>query len=781
MLKFSVPILLLGLITPGILSAEDTVDFNLDVRPILSKHCLACHGTDEKSREAGLRLDVIDGATMMLESDKRAVVPGKADHSELIARLITKDTDEIMPPVDEKDPMSAKEIETLRRWIDQGAVWAQHWSYNRIERPKVPKVNDAKWPANDLDHFVLAGLDKAGLKPMPKADRYKLLRRLSLDLTGLPPTAEEIDAFVNDKRPDAYERVVDRLLASPAYGERWARIWLDLARFADTNGYEKDSRRTVWPFRDWTIKALNSDMPFDQFTIEQIAGDLLPKPTQDQLIATAFHRNTMTNTEGGTDDEEFRDSAVMDRINTTMSVWMGQTFSCCQCHSHKFDPITQTEYYQFFAIFNQTEDNDQGDNRPTLDIVSTEQQEQRKNLQSEIAALRKEQGELDKASDEFKNVNKEIAAQEKKLKAIRGARLPIMKELVADKQRKTFYHSGGSFLTPGKEVKPDVPALFESLPGDAPKNRLAVARWLVNRENPLTARVTVNRYWEILFGVGIVESGEDFGTQGLLPSNQALLDWLSAEFMEQKWSMKKLCKLIVMSSTYQQSSKITPAALAKDPYNRLMSRGPRFRMEAEMIRDQALAVSGLLSKKMYGPSVMPRQPDGIWQVVYSGDRWTTSAGEDQYRRGLYTFLRRTSPYPSMITLDATSREACTNRRVRTNTPLAALVTLNDPVYVEAAQALARRMMQHGGKSADDRIRYGFLNVLARPAKQQEVDRLAGLFSSEQKYYKENAAQATPMATSVLGPAPKELDIHELAAWTVVGNVLLNLDETLTKD
>ena len=759
---------------------ENGVDFNRDIRPILSSRCFACHGSDEHSREAGLRFDIRDGAVAELESGERAIIPGDGDASELIARVTTDDTDLIMPPDGKGKPLSKEEITLLRRWINEGAVWAKHWSYEPIRKPSLPKLPDSTWAVNDIDRFVLAGLNRAGLSPTPEADRYKLLRRVSLDLTGLPPTLEEINAFVKDERADAYERVVDRLLESSAYGERWARLWLDQARYADTNGYEKDQRRTMWPYRDWVIKAFNSDMSFKQFTIEQIAGDLLPNATTDQQVATAFHRNTMTNTEGGTDDEEFRDAAVMDRISTTMQVWMGQTFGCCQCHSHKFDPITQTEFYQMFAVFNQTEDSDKNDNRPTLAVYTDEQKVKRAKIESDLAMQREQLAKTDKESDQHKQINDQIAALNKQLKAIRPVALPVMKELASNK-RKTYFHTGGSFLNPGDEVFPDVPAAFGSLPDDVPRDRLAVAQWLVRKENPLTARVTVNRFWESFFGIGIVETGSDFGSQGLLPSNQALLDWLASEFMEQGWSMKKLCKLIVMSAAYRQSSKISPQALEKDPRNRLISRGPRFRLEAEMIRDQALAAAGLLSRKMYGASVMPRQPDGIWQMVYSGDNWKTSPGEDQYRRGLYTFWRRTSPYPSMVTFDATSREVCALQRVRTNTPLAALVVLNDPVYVEAAQALARRITQEGGASIDDQMRYAFLRVLSRPPKQPELARLVSLYEGELKHYQGNAKEAEKMATSILGAAPAGLDVSQLAAWTVVGNVLLNLDETLTKD
>ncbi len=615
-------------------------------------------------------------------------------------------------------------------------------------RSALPKVDHPEWCRNEIDHYILARLEKAALKPELEADRYRLMRRISLDLIGLPPTVEEADAFAHDNRDDAYEHVVDRLLASPAYGEHWARKWLDLARYADTNGYEKDGPRTIWPFRDWVIQALNADMPYDQFTIEQLAGDLLPHPTRDQIIATAFHRNTMQNDEGGTDDEEYRVAAVIDRVNTTMQVWMGTTMGCCQCHSHKYDPFAQREYYQLFAFFNESADADRDDSAPLLTSWLKKQPET----------------QPPKAPS---NADK----------------IPIMQELPLAEQRTTHIFTRGSFLNPAEAVTAGTPAAFPEFPSDLPRNRLGFARWLVSPKNPLTARVAVNRQWEQLFGRGIVLTSEDFGSQGSLPTHPELLDWLAVDFMEHGWSLKHLTKTIVMSAAYRQSAQTSAEKLARDPENQLVSRGPRERLTAEQIRDQALAASLLLSHKMGGPSVMPSQPDGVWQVVYSNDRWATSAGEDRYRRGIYTFWRRTSPYPSAIALDATSRETCTIRRVSTNTPIAAFALLNDPVYVEAAQALARQVLKQPDAEPAARATFAFRQVLIRPPTTSEIERLVSLFDLERKRYiaQPNAAQqlASNSSSETKQPAiENHAQQADLAAWTVVCNVLLNLDETL---
>ena len=769
-------IIVLTVIGSQIAAAEPTLDFNRDIRPILSNNCYACHGPDEQSQKAGLRLDnradAIGGG---------AIVPGKPEASELLLRVLSAVPDEQMPPAKTGKKLSEAEKATLRRWIAQGAPYAVHWSYMKPVRPQVPTLPSSTVSLrNPIDQFIAARLAKEGLALQPEADRYTLARRAALDLTGLPPTASEVDVFLADRSPGAFERYVDRLLAKPAFGEHWARMWLDLARYADSAGYADDPPRTIWAFRDYVIRSFNRNKPFDQFTIEQIAGDLLPNPTEEQLVATAFHRNTLTNNEGGTSDEEFRNVAVVDRVNTTMAVWMGTSMACAQCHTHKYDPITQTEYFRFFAFFNNTADADRRDESPLLNVGDTpEKQAKRAAIENEAAAMERAgnlQPALIQAAQKARaeQLRKQLAQYQPE------TTVPIFRELEGKARRTTKIQLRGNFLDTADVVTEGVPAVFPPLPNDVPRNRLAVAKWLVSPENPLTARVTVNRFWENLFGIGIVPTSEEFGSQGELPTHPELLDWLAVEFVESGWDMKKLLKQIVTSATYRQSSQVTAEALTKDPDNSLLSRGPRFRLSAEMIRDQALAVSGLLSSKMYGPSVKPPQPAfGLNAAFGRSMDWQTSPGDDRYRRGLYTEWRRTNPYPSMAAFDAPSREACTIRRVRTNTPLQALVTLNDPVYVECAQALARRMLATG-PNPPDRVRVGFQACLVRPPTSAEVDRLILLYETVKAKYAGNPTEAVKLATDPLGPLPKGVDPAEAAAWTVVANVLLNLDEMFLK-
>ncbi len=1139
------------------------MDFRRDIQPIISSKCFQCHGPDEAARKAKLRLDIREEAVKDRKGS-RAIVPGKPAQSEVWRRITTKDADDLMPPKKDGHPLTELEIALLKKWIESGAPYAEHWAFTKPQLPALPALKDKQWPKNGVDHFILARLEKEGLKPSKPADRHTLIRRLSLDLTGLPPAPESIETFVNDPSPRAYENLVDKLLSSSAYGERWARVWLDLARYADSAGYGSDPLRlNIWPYRDWVINAFNRNLPYDRFTIEQIAGDLLPNATEEQLTATAFHRNTMTNTEGGTDDEEFRVAAVKDRIATTAQVWMGLTMGCAQCHSHKFDPITQREYYSFFALFNQTEDFDQPDERPTLPLATTEQRVRMEKLKADIAGLEKElaapaqlaaelaawestraqlapwivleptglkssagatlqhlpdhsilaggvspdtdtytvslrtdlknitavrlevlpderlpkqgpgRGEtgaltlntfrlsvqpanasvkkarfvrvelpgeqrllalaevqvfsggmnvatkgkasqsstdyegpaslaidgntnghyfeakstthtksednpwwevdlgadvavdeirvwnrtdgnvgtrlnnfkiraldaarqpvfetavaappepmakvnlsggqtvaLQNASADFSEpnagaekaidtdvksgwsigdgagrahtavfetsgtvggegatlvftleqlqgkqqtigrfrlsattqvrpvrelpetvakilalapgqrpepqraelaayfrpfspssarLNQQLAQLKSELAGIKPVPVPVMRDLAKDKQRATRVLLKGNHLTPSDPVEPAFLKSFSPPPKDAPLNRLGVAQWLTNPDNALTARVAVNRFWAQLFGVGMVETEEDFGTQGALPIHQELLDWLAVTFMTpsagsgglgltsrpqtlaQPWDMKALLKTIVMSATYQQSSLVAPESARKDPRNQLLSHYPRRRLDAETLRDQALALSGLLSKKIGGPSVYPPQPDGLWRAAFNGERtWSTSSGEDRYRRGLYTFWRRTVPYPSMATFDAPSRENCTMRRLPTNTPLQAFVTMNDPAFVEMAQALGRRMIKEGGASVAERARYGLKLALARAPSDEQVQALVLLYEKELENYRAHADAAKQLATEPLGPLPKELDAAEAAAWTVVGNVLLNLDGVLTK-
>lgn len=1147
--------------------ADSQLSFARDVRPILAKNCWACHGFDAEARKGKLRLDVRDEALKPAESGAAAIVPGKPDESELVTRILSTDANEVMPPPSSGHSLTPEQIKIIRDWVASGAGFAPHWAFVAPTRPQPPQVQGAVHP---IDAFIRDRLTKAGLQSSPEADRYQLIRRLSLDLRGLPPTPREVAEFVADQSPNAWEKLVDRFLDDPAYGERLARMWLDLARYADSAGYGSDPLRlSIWPYRDWVIGAFNRNLSYEQFTLEQLAGDLLPNATDDQKIATAFHRNTMTNTEGGTDDEEFRSLAVKDRIDTTVQAWMGLTFGCAKCHNHKYDPISQEEYYSFYAIFNQTADRDQPDESPTLPVLTPTQREQITKLNEQIAALREklavETPEITAARDTWEQslrlsgdwqplafsrteatggstfktlddgsllvggaspqnetyrltttldlqgitairletipdeslpakgagrgadgnfvlsrfsatsedvsnergvptarfVRLELPGSEKFLhvaevevlsngdniarkgkatqistdfggnpdRAIDGntngnyyeansvthtalgdnpwwevdlgearpidkvvvwnrtdsgthSRLngfrvllldagrqtvwstepiaeapvksqdlspsgrqtlefaqaaanhsqgnfpvanalkqpnlaqsgwavaprisdpnwavfalkeaasaasprkvtiqlehlfnsgtytlgrfrlsttkqpnirqrlsvpdnilaivdkpaadrtpaekdqlvahyrtvapalaplrnqmaslekqrpqptpvPVMVELAAADARKSFVMIKGNFLSPGTPVQPTVPKMFP-VTMEGPFNRIAASRWLFSPENPLTARVAANRLWSLLFGQGLVETEEDFGTQGELPSHPELLDWLAVEFrdptlklaatsgsasgaQDRPWDIKRFVKLIVTSATYKQTFAVKPEHLAKDARNRLLARAPRLRLDAETIRDQALALSGLLSRKVGGPSVYPYQPDGLWQAAFNGQRsWATSVGEDKYRRGLYTFWRRTIPYPSMATFDAPSRETCSIRRPRTNTPLQAFVIMNDPAYVECAQSLARRLVKEGGTTPADRARFGLELVLARPATSEQIAALTRLFEDEHSTFKNDADGAKALATEPLGPLPEGQDPAELAAWTVVANVLLNLDGVLMK-
>jgi mono/diheme cytochrome c family protein len=807
---------LLLLATSALTAAQPKVDYVRAIRPILAAKCLQCHGPDDKVRKAGLRLDLRAAAV------KSAIKPGKPQESELIQRITASDAGERMPPAKTGKPLTAAEISLLRRWIEQGAPYVLHWAYTKPTRPPIPEVHDKNWPINSIDNFILARLEREGLRPTQPADRYALVRRLAIDLTGLPPTPEEADRFAGDQSPDAYDRLVDRLLASPTFGERWAQVWLDLARYADSQGYANDPERTIWRWRDWVIQAFNDNLPYDRFTIEQLAGDLLPNPTTSQLIATGFHRNTLTNTEGGTNPEEFRSAAVVDRVNTTFQVWNGLTMGCAQCHSHKYDPFSQKEYYQLYAIFNNSEDANGGNDAPTVSVafpgmdkdyadVTARLADSRRKLDEETRKADALQPEWEKTGDRAKlpkdiaemlakPADKRDAKQKQKLTDFHRASVPAWKSkdgevrdltallarvgtttpiLKEGPPRPTHIHIRGNFQDKGEQVAPGLPALFP--PAQGPINRLTLARWLVQPDHPLTARVAVNRLWEEIFGVGIVQTSEDFGVQGELPSHPELLDYLATEYVRLGWDTKKMLKLLVSSSTYRQGSQVTEELKKRDPANRLLARGPRVRLSGEEVRDQALAAAGLLSPKMYGPPVQPPKPSFGLTAAFGGTTdWQTSSGEDRYRRAVYTRVRRNAPYPSLTTFDAPERTFCTVRRLRTNTPLQALVTLNDPVYVEAAQGLARRLMKEGGSTARDRARYAFRLCLIRPPAEAEVKRLADLFESAKQQYAKDPKKAEAMATKPLGSAPKEMPLPELAAWTVVANVLLNLDETLAK-
>lgn len=835
---------------PAAVPAAPAVDFNRVIRPILSENCYKCHGPDDGARKAELRFDVRTDALRPAKSGQFAIVPGAPERSELVERVSAKDPRKRMPPASTGKKLSPGQIESLESWIRAGAVYEAHWAYVKPVRPALPEVNQADWPLNPIDRFILARLEQEGLRPSVAADRYTLLRRVSLDLTGLPPTPEQVDAFVCDLRPNAYEQAVDGLLKSQAFGEHWARLWLDLARYADSAGYADDPPRTIWAYRDWVIRAFNANMPFDQFTIEQLAGDLLPDPTEEDRVATAFHRNTMTNNEGGTDDEEFRNAAVVDRVNTTLSVWMGTSIGCAQCHHHKYDPFSQREYFQLFAIFNNTADADRSDEAPVKRLYTPEQKARLRQAQAESWVLeqkfktstpesmaRQEQwlaefpldliwqnaaGQfwrpLTKTQQEaqfadvpplildllvvpelsqdqqawitewyrrhlepgLKAEQARYAELEKQIQEITPNTVPMMRELEGDRRRHTHVQLRGNFLALGEEVTAAVPAIFKQLPkGEAP-NRLALARWLVDPDNPLTARVIVNRLWEQIFGTGIVRTSSDFGSQGDLPTHPQLLDWLATEFMASGWDVKALLKLMVTSAAYRQSSRVTPELLERDPDNRWLARGPRYRLTAEEVRDQALFVSGLLSRKMYGPPIRPPQPSLGLSAAFGGSLdWKTSEGQDRYRRGVYVEWRRTNPYASMATFDAPNREVCALQRTRSNTPLQALVTLNDPVYVEAAQALGARMATSKG-TLEAKLTRGFRLCLARPPREPELKRLAEFYQNARAEYVSDPESAKKMDGDSEAHGAAEVPPVELAAWTAVGNVLLNLDEMLMR-
>ena len=1007
-------------------SAETKVDFDRDIRPILSNNCYKCHGPDPAHREAGLRLDEKEGALKKLDSGEAAVVPGDRAKSALWQRITVKD-DERMPPPGSDKSLTAKQIELLGLWIDQGASWKQHWAFVSPQRPSPPAVKQQAWVRNPVDRFVLARLEAEGLAPAAEAEKLVLIRRATLDLTGLPPTLAEIDAFLADASPDAYEKLVDRLLASPRYGEQMTRYWLDVARYGDSHGLHLDNERAIWPYRDWLIRAFNENKPFDQFTVEQLAGDLLPSPTLEQRVATGFNRCNVTTSEGGAIDEEFRVRYAIDRTETLSTTWLGLTVGCAVCHDHKFDPLTLKDFYSLYAFYYSAADPPMDGNAlmtpPVVRIPSPEQLAEQDALRKQVAAVQakidaelakidykdpgaappapaepkelvwiddalppgaKPQGDVPgwqfvsspepvfrgtkshvrlgagrsqhfftdanpglrigegdklfayvyldpknppkqlmlqwndgtwehraywgsdliewgqagtpsrfaagplpapgnwvrleieaakvglrpgavvtgwaftqfdghawwdvagsvtktpqggqdfeslaawaavqraaggaglpepvkqaivvdpakqspaqqktvrdhflqqvhpKAKAVFAPLQAELAATNKKLADLE-ARIPaslVMGD--ANPPRQAFILKRGQYDKPGEKVDRGVPAVLPPLPAGAPANRLGLAQWLVMPTHPLTARVTVNRFWQQYFGVGLVKTAEDFGMQGQAPSHPELLDWLAVEFMTD-WNVKRLQRLIVTSATYRQTSRAAPELYHRDPENRLLARGPRFRMDAEMVRDTSLSVGGLLVGKIGGPSVKPYQPSGLWEAIsYPSSttaRFVQDHGEALYRRSMYTFWKRTSPPPSLQLLDAPSRETCTARRPRTNTPVAALALMNDIQYFESARALAQRTMLEGGPTPESRATYAFRLATGRPPQPDELALLLEQYRSHLADFKLDMIAAEKM--SAIGEAKRDpsLDIAELAAWTMIANTILNLDETLTK-
>lgn len=744
-----------------IFDGRSKVDFNQDIRPILNQKCMTCHGGVRQ--QAGLSFLSRDAALQQLESGLHAIVPKASAKSALITRLKESDPELRMPP--EGEPLSKEQIKLFEKWIDQGAEWKDHWSFVPPNLDIEPPTKNTDWGTNEIDQFVLDKLAAEDLATSKRADPEVLARRVSFDLIGLPIPPRLLDQFLDRPSQEGFENLVDSLLNSPHFGERWATMWLDLARYADSQGYQKDPlRKSMWAYRDWVIHALNKDMPFDQFTIEQIAGDLLPDATESQILATAFHRNTMTNDEGGTDDEEFRVAAVLDRVNTSFEVWQGVTMSCVQCHSHPYDPIQHEEYYQTYAVFNQTQDSDHPRDNPKLPLHSPIQQELRSALKSQIESVRS-------SGDTTTAAYQESLRQ---LLAIKAPQVPIMQSL-QDSQRVTRLFERGNWLAHGKEVRPGVPAALSRGSSVEISDRLDFAKWLTSEANPLTARVMVNRLWEQFFGIGLVESLEDLGTQGYEPSHPEMLDWLAVQFSTKLgWSIKQIVRTIVLSATYQQNSTISDELINRDPYNRLLARGPRVRLSAEQIRDQALVVSGLFNPTLYGPSVMPYQPDGVWNTIRHVGSWESPKDDsERFRRGLYTFWRRVSPYPSMIAFDAPSRELCVSRRIRTNTPIQALITMNDPVYVEATEELAARMINQSS-NFEEQVQFAYQSVLAREAPMSVVETLSDLYQKTLQTYQSDV-QKDPDYRLL-----KHSQSAEMAAMTVVASVVMNLDEVVMK-
>ena len=847
-------------------TAAATVQFNRDIRPILSDTCYTCHGPDKVKRATALRFDRQADALADL-GGYRAIVPGNREQSVLWKRINSTDADEQMPPPDSGRQLTREQIATLGRWIEQGAKWQKHWSFIPPQRSPLPAVKQPDWARNPIDRFILARLEREGLAPAAEAGKETLIRRVTLDLTGLPPTLAEIDAFLADDSPDAYERVVDRLLASPRYGERMVLEWLDAARYSDTNGYQADATRTMWPWRDWVIGALNRNMPFDEFTIEQIAGDMLPDATLNQKIATAFNRNHMLNGEGGRIPEESRNEYVVDRVETTATVWLGVTLGCARCHDHKYDPFTQKEFYGIYAYFNNVAEDGslyrRANAKPILEMPTPEQAVRVAEFTERVAEAERQlkaaddkldmvqpqwelalaagtappagalaqsgtppqtsgAGQTSSAAPTTANnppassvpaeilalVKTQIAArtpeQTKQVreyylanspehqalaKQLEGAKKSLFDEQLTvltvmtmgerSEPRETFVLARGQYDKPGEKVSAGVPECLAPLPPGAPNNRLGFARWLVDRSNPLTARVTVNRYWQTFFGTGLVKTSEDFGSQGEPPSNQKLLDWLAARFMTD-WDVKAIHRLIVTSATYRQSSRTTPQLQEKDPENRLLARGPRFRMNAHTLRDQALFASGLYVERLGGPSVKPYQPPGIWEdfsfgkIVYQQDH-----GEKLYRRSIYTFWRR-SVGPTMM-FDTPARQICTVRQARTNTPLQPLILLNDVTYAEAARVFAERVMRACAGDSAERLQRAFRMLTGRKPREAEQAVLDASFQRLLKQYQANQYAAAKLTSAGEAPVCNDFDAAELAAYTGIASMLMNLDEVLNKE
>ncbi len=752
-------------------NAAAPISFNRDIRPILADKCYACHGPDKNQRKANLHFDTEEAALADL-GGRRAIVPGKIDESELVRHITATDSTR-MPPEKSGKKLTTQQIDLLTRWIEQGAKWEKHWSLIAPSRPEAPTVDDKEWSRQPIDAFVYARLKREALTPSKEADRRTLIRRLSFDLTGLPPAPEAVEAFLADHSPQAYEHLVDSLLASPHFGERMALYWLDLVRYGDTGGYHSDNHRDVWLYRDYVIDAFNKNKPFDQFTIEQLAGDLLPNPTRETRIASGYNRLLMTTEEGGAQAKEYQAKYAADRVRNASTVWLGLTLGCCECHDHKFDPVKTKEFYQFAAFFADVKEKAVG--RQDEDKFPTDEQAaQLKKITDDIAETQK-QPQTDETKKKIADLQKQKTEFEKTiLSTLVTTAVPprVMRVL----PRGNWLDDSGDIVTPG--VPASLPPLNAS---GARATRLDLAKWMVAADNPLVARVIINRLWKLMFGQGLVKTLDDFGSQGAWPTHPELLDWLAVEFRESGWDVKHLLKLMAMSRTYRQSSQMDETLKHRDPYNHLLARQNRYRIDAEMVRDNALSVSGLLASKVGGPSVKPYQPAGYWAMLNFPKReWQNDVGDGLYRRGLYTYWCRTFPHPSLIAFDAPSREECTVERPRSNTPLQALVLLNDPTYVEASRAFAERILK-GGDTTEKRIEFAYRQALNRKPLPEETKLLAALVEKHWKEYQTDKAAAKALLSEGARPMAKEFDPAELAAWTSVARVVLNLHETITRN
>lgn len=777
------------------------VDFNRDIRPILSDYCFECHGPDSSSRATDFRLDRKEFALAKLDDGDFAIVPGDHGKSQLYQRITSDDDVLRMPPEDFTRQLSPKQIETLKRWIEGGAKWDEHWSLVPPRRPKLPAVVNKTWPRNPIDRFVLARLEAKKLVPSSETDRVTLIRRLSFDLTGLPPEIKEVEAFVEDKRSDAVERLVERLLKSPHYGERMAVNWLDLVRYADTVGYHGDQERAISPYRDYVIGAFNNNLPFDRFTIEQLAGDLLPGATRDQKIAAGFNMLGMTTIEGGAQAKEYLAKYAADRVRTTAGVWMAATMGCAECHDHKYDPYTMRDFYSLASFFADIQQKGVGNPSANLLLSTPAQERQLAKFDEQIAAAKSTVKKLTaeaKANAEDKTASKEKpSAAEKALEAAK-------KQLASmEKQRKNLDKSIRKTISPvageprvmrvlgrgdwmdetGEIVQPAVPEYLGEI-GNAERRatRLDLANWLVSRDQPQTARVFVNRLWKLYFGKGLSSILDDLGSQGEQPSHPELLDWLAVEFVESGWDVKHLIRLIVTSSTYRQSSLESDTLRKIDPVNRLLARQSRFRIEAEFVRDTVLSIGGLLVKETGGESIRPYQPTGYYAYLnFPKRKYQQSSGSDQYRRGVYMHWQRTFLHPMLLAFDAPSREECTAQRTVSNTPLAALTLLNDPSMVEAARSFAERIVREGGTETDARLTWAWRRTVSRTPSPRELDLLRKLLKQHRDEFAADRKAAETLLATGLSPVAKDMDAVELAAWTSVARAIINLNETITRN